>query len=67
MKKHFLEIAHDNMKKNNQSYLWTPGSTSWRNFVGDSVPESSIRRAKRQGYLGGSGIPQLTSLGYQSF
>jgi len=65
MKKHFLEIAHEKLKRQNLGYLWLPGSTAWRHFT--DVGEATIRRARRAGYLAGSGIPGLTVAGYQQF
>ncbi len=66
MKKHFLLRAHENMSANLKGHLWLPKSSAWRWYI--NISESSIRKAKRNGYLTkDNGIPQLTRLGYRSF
>lgn len=65
MKKHFLELAHEELNSQGLGHLWTPGSTAWRDK--SDVSDSTVARAIRMGYLGGSGIPQLTRDGYRKF
>jgi len=63
---HFLERAHNGMRRDNLAHLWTPGSTTWRHY--SNVSESTITRAQRDGYLSKhTGIPYLTSEGYNRF
>ena len=66
MTTHFLEKAHNKMRYDHQGSKWLPGSTTWRHYV--DVSESTITRAQRDGYLSkGTGIPYLTSKGYNKF
>ena len=67
-RKHFLEIAHERMAGDRNEHLWTPGSTAWAHYTPYSISESTIKKAKRDGYLSGeTRFLCLTKKGYLKF
>lgn len=59
---HGLVRARRAMEYAGLGHVWLPGCSAWSRYV--VVSDATMRRWRREGLVGGSGLPQITRDGY---